>query len=109
MNYLLGLFVLILSASVQSAPENIAQNKTITKISTYHTEAVIYYSPIVTNSQNCTDTRNNAFKIDLSSDSGKQLLSTALTAAAAQKEVGFGIDGCLGGNLPKVYRIDVVF
>ena len=109
MNYLLGLFTLILSASVQSAPENITQNKTITKISTYFTEAVIYYSPAVTNSQNCSDTRTNAFKIDLTSDSGKLLLSTALTAAAAQKEVGFGINGCLNGNLPKVYRIDVAF
>ncbi len=83
--------------------------KRITKVSTYEAEAVIYYSPSESNNQDCTNTTLSAVKIDISSDLGRNILSTALTAATASKDVAFGIHGCLGGNLPKVYRIDVEF
>ena len=109
MKTIIGVIVLVLAAAALAAPEAIDKDKKVTQVSTYDSVAVVYYLPAAANSQNCTDTVSSAVKIDLSNDLGKYMLSTVLTAAAANKNIGFGIDGCLGGNLPKVYRVDAVF
>ena len=47
-------------------------------------------------------------RIDTANEVGKNMVSTILTAAAAGKQVGFGINGCMH-NSPQVYRVEVIF
>ena len=101
--------LLVMTPLCANAAKSIDPNKSITRIGTYHTSAVIFFTPGQDNEQGCSDTRQDAVKIDLTTESGGKMLSTVLTAAAANKKIGFGVDGCLEGNLPKVYRVGVIF
>lgn len=109
MKVVFSCIALIVSGFALAGAESISLDKKITQISTYDHTAVIYYSPAQGNSQNCTNTTLSAVKIDLTVDSGRQMLATAMAAASTQSTVGFGIDGCFEGNLPKVYRVDVKY
>ena len=94
---------------IANSAQTIDMNKSVTRISTYDSSAVVFFTPSQANGQNCTDPRTDAVKIDLTVESGSKMLSTALAAATAGKKIGFGLNGCLEGNLPKVYRVDVGF
>lgn len=106
---LFGLTILMFGATANGASTSITADKSVTSVSVYDTSAVVYFTPGQANNQGCTETRQDAVKIDLTVESGVNMLSTVLTAAAAEKTIGFGVNGCLEANLPKVYRVDVNF
>lgn len=109
MKYVISILMLLVSPHALSGKEHIALDKKIVTISTYETEALVSFSPEFTNTQRCSQGASNLVAIDLTSAAGKHMLSTALAAATAKKDVGFGIEGCLSGHYPKLYRIDVKF
>jgi len=87
-------------------------DKTIIELHTYTTGVSLKYSPVSSSAYGCSGaSATYTVHIDWTTDPDLKLLySAALAAYAAGKKVGFGVDGCVagyGGDVPKVYRLDV--
>ncbi|OUS06493.1 hypothetical protein A9Q81_02895 [Gammaproteobacteria bacterium 42_54_T18] len=97
-----SLFSLQAAASIQ-VPSNQTPSFIINKISTAKSNAVLYLD-----SNHGTCGGSIEVVIDWSADPEiKNLYSTALTAFAAGKKVGFGANDCSGSSTISIYRIDV--
>lgn len=97
---------------VANGNSQIPLNKTITEVHAYSTGVTFTYSPVSTGSYNCSGAgATYAVHIDWTADPDLKILySVALAAYTSGKQVGFGVDGCVagyGGDVPKIYRIDV--
>jgi hypothetical protein len=68
----------------------------------------VLFTPSFAHTQGCPSGGNITVVIDTSNELGKNQYSAALTAASANKKVGFGITGCISDR-PKTYRVDVIF
>ena len=91
-----------------AANKQISVTRTVTKISAYNNFVYVLFTPGQSNSQGCTNSSTARVTIDTANEVGKNMVSTILTAAAAGKQVGFGINGCMH-NSPQVYRVEVIF
>ena len=104
------IFGLLLSQAALAGNET-ASGLKITKIHTWDDHAAIYFTPSYTNQQGCVSPTETRFILDMSNDINKEMYSSILAAAMADKEVGFGIGGCYSGGQPSplIYRVDVEF
>jgi len=99
----------IVSLECFAAAEQIPADKIIKTIHAYDNLVFIEFSPSFATNQGCTATDGSIkVAIDTSNNLGKNLYSAALSAAAAKKNVGFGVSGC-HSDRPKLYRIDVKY
>lgn len=95
--------------TIHAASDQVPTDRTISSIHAYDSFVFINFTPSFTSSQGCTHADSDRrVTIDTSGELGKNIYSAALSAAAAQKKVGFGLAGC-HTERPKVYRIDVNF
>jgi len=80
----------------------------INRIFTYGTSAVLSIENAVTSSSGCS--QNKFVSINISTNAGKALYSSALTAFTTGTKVRFGSNGCVswGGTIPKVYRLEMI-
>lgn len=105
----LALSISILTLNTYAASEQVPVDRTITSIHAYDTFVFINFSPSFQFNQNCAIPDGNVrVVIDTSNELGKNIYSAALTAASANKQVGFGVENC-HSDRPKAYRIDVKF
>lgn len=105
----LALLIILLTTNVFAASEQVPLNRTITSIRAYDSFVFITFAPEFAFNQECPpDGRNDLVVINTSNELGKNIYSAALTAASANKQVGFGVEGC-HINRHKTYRIDVKF
>jgi len=100
---------IVLAPLCFAGSEQIPINQTITLIQAYDTFVFIHFTPGYPISQGCTEAYSRGqLVIDTSNDLGRNMYSAALSAATAQKTVGFGVLGC-HIERPKAYRIDIKF
>ncbi len=102
--------LIVFSTGAFSATEQIPKDRKIVSIQAYQNSILVHFTPSYTNSQGCTSGSKTTFQLPTSIEdgSGKNSYSLLLTAAAASKKVGFGIEDC-AGQYPKIYRVDVDF
>ena len=97
-----------LAETALAASQSIPADRKITRINIYNGSALITYEPRYKNSQGCTHKPDQVVRVDLNTDSERQMYATALAAATAGRPVGFGVNGCASsGKYTKVYRVDV--
>lgn len=109
LKFLVMFFILFPVHTIYAAPEQVPVDRTITSIHAYDSFVFINFSPSYTSTQGCPNADSaRRVSIDTSNDTGKNIYSAVLSAALAQRAVGFGLDGC-HNDRPKVYRIDVKF
>jgi len=82
----------------------------ITKVKTYANAVVI---KIDKNAQNsgCTFSSKKYLHLDMSTEKGKAIYSTILTAFTTNAKAVIAYNGCRswwGATLPKIYRVDMV-
>lgn len=116
-DFAIGLIVMTLTCAGSSAAwaqaSQVPTSRTLVKVYTYSTYAVVKFSPSFSLTYSCgTDPSKTQFAaIDWASDSGmKNLFATALVAKASGDTVGFGLSGCYdqwSGGIPRVYRIEI--
>lgn len=110
----LGILVLIfLTAQLAfGATTQIETNKKIVEMHVYADYASVIYTPAHTDGAGCTGIgASNTVTISWSADENyRAMYSAALSAYVTGKTVGFGVNGCItgyGGEVPKMYRLDV--
>ncbi len=108
MKLIYALLALLLPISVYAANQTIPSDREIVEIVSYHDHTVIKFSPGFQDSQDCTSNATNTIQLDTADDPNGQMYALVLAAAAASKNIGFGIGGC-AGQYPRVYRVDVRF
>lgn len=91
-----------------AAAEQVPANKTVTIIKAYNGFVIFWVTPSYTNNQGCSGGFTDRFRIDTSGTNGKEMYSALLSAAAANKNIGFGINGCLDVDV-KVYSLSVMY
>ena len=107
--YFVAFSILLPIHASYAANDQVSAVRSITLINAYDTFVFIHFSPSYTSTQGCTNSQSDQLVvIDTTNELGKNIYSAALTAAAAQKKVGFGVAGC-HIDRPKLYRIDVKF
>lgn len=79
----------------------------ISKVYTYGTYTVLAIQNSVAGS-GCS--KGNFVAFDITTNAGKALYSSALTAFTTGMQVRFGSNGCVswGGTIPKVYRLEMI-
>ena len=106
-NILVGLIGLIFT-NVCMGGEQVNDRK-LTQISTFGEYAIVFFTPIFEDAQNCSSTNKNRAAIRFDNDLKKEMFSTALSAAIVGKDVSLGVSGCDASGIPTAYRVDVKF
>jgi hypothetical protein len=114
----LAIFAIAMALGSTLATATTQVGGTVVSVSVYSgaigtTGAEVVISPALPNgTEGCTYTPANTIYIDFSSTiqpDGKSLYATVLAALLAGKQLTFGVSGCvINGQLPLVYRVDVV-
>lgn len=107
--YRISLILLSLSfCNVTFAANETLSNVKITQILSYGGNAIIVFSPSITNTQGCASgaTTNSATLRYEGVPGKKEMYATVLSAAMAGKTLNFGVGGC-DADYPAIYRVDV--
>ena len=111
---LIGLLFLATVSNCALATDQIPSDRTITRIHTYSTYAVVRFSPAFSSTLGCTgipNLVNNSVVIDFSVNKDvKAQYAMMIGAFLSGKKVGFGVNACsplFGFGVPKAYRVDV--
>ncbi|WP_444937005.1 hypothetical protein ACJJIW_07175 [Microbulbifer sp. JMSA004] len=102
---------LCLSSFAYGGNDQVSIDREIYLIRTYEDFAVIYFKPGFTNTQGCPTETEEQVILEFEDSTSKEMYSALLSAATANKKVGFGISGCTIHSLgyPTIYRVDVDF
>ena len=103
-----GLLLAGLPTLASGGPDQVPTDRRVATIRSYEDRALVYFLPGFEDTQNCGTTGTTGAVIPFKSKEAAEMYALVLTAAATDKRVGFGINGC-EGPYPSIYRVDVQF
>jgi hypothetical protein len=112
MNKLAVILTAAACATASYGSTQVPRDRTIVQMLHYDSYTVIEYTPPYATTEGCGgEVQYPGFvAISAASDPYRTLVTSAMSAFAGGKTVGFGLSGCFGwgGGLPIVYRVDQV-